>query len=120
MITRDMFDGVIETFTLDKVCSFKPDKDSEESKTVTLRVKFEGATIRTLAQSCLGQGVVVKYQNGRARKDYDKIVDKSTIKIDWSRPATAPQLSWMEQAELEAKAAGMSVIDYINQKLANA
>lgn len=111
IITKDMFNAVIDTFTLDKVCSFKADKDSDESKTVTLRVKYQGATIRTLAQSTLGQGVVVKYQNGRARKDYTKIADRSVVEINWAAPATAPQVDPKTAMLMEAKAAGVDITD---------
>ena len=110
-ITKDQFDQVIDTFTLDKVCSFKADKDSDEQKTVTLRVKYQGATIRSLAQSTLGQGVVVKWQNGRARKDYTKIADRSVVEIDWSAPATAPQVDPKTAMLMEAKADGVDIHD---------
>jgi len=110
-ITKEMFDLVLPEFHLSKVCSFKADADSTESKSVTLDIRFKGATINTLAQSCLSQGVVVKWQNGRARKDYDKIVDKSTIKIDWSRPAVAPQVDPKTAMLNEAIAAGVDVKD---------
>ena len=114
MLDKSKFDETIDTFTLDKVCSASPDQDAKargESKQFTLRIKFQGATIRTLAQSCLGQGVVVKWQNGRARKDYTKLADKSVIPIDWAAPATAPQLDPKTAMLMEAKAAGVDITD---------
>jgi hypothetical protein len=117
-ITKDMFDLPIEEFVLYKQTSFKATGDSNESKTVNLEIRFKGATVNTLAQSCLSQGVVVKWQNGRARKDYDKIVDRSTVKIDWSSPATAPQVDPVTAMIQMAAAAGMSVEEYLKAELA--
>ena len=110
-IKKDLFDVPIDEFHLTKVCSFKADSDSTESKQVTLDIRFKGATVNTLAQSCLSQGVVVKWQNGRARKDYDKIVDKSTVKIDWAAPAKAPQIDPKTAMIAEAQADGIDTSD---------
>jgi hypothetical protein len=111
MIKKDQFTEVIEDFFLIKSTSFKASGDSGESKQVTLKVHFRGATIETLAQSCLGQGVVVKWQNGRARKDFDKIKNKSTVEIDWARPATAPQQDPMEVLMEKAESQGVDLSD---------
>lgn len=113
MINKDMFDTPIDTFVLSKTCSVKEDKNTpaDEAKTINLKIKFAGATIRTLAQSCLGQGVVVKWQNGRARKDFTKLAHKQTVEIDWASPASAPQVDPKTALLADARAAGVDVTD---------
>jgi len=108
-INKDQFNEVIDTFVLSKTCSVKEDKDTAVPKTINLKIRFQGATINTLAQSCLGQGVVVKWQNGRARKDFTKLVDRQTVEIDWASPATAPQMDPRDAMLADAKAAGVDI-----------
>lgn len=106
MIEKGMFDEVIETFHLTKVCSVKSDENSNDSIQVTLDVKFEGATVRTLAQSNLGQGVVVRWQNGPGRKNHDKLVKGQVIKVDWKSPGRMPEVP--PEDAIVAKASAMT------------
>ena len=111
-ITKDQFNTVIDTFTLTKTCSVKPDADGE-SKTVHLKIKFEGATVNALAQSCLSQGVVVKWQNGRGRKIWTQLENNQSVDINWSAPAAAPQVDAKTQMLMDAKAAGVDIHDKV-------
>ena len=113
MITKDLFNETIETFTLSKACSVREDKDTKVPKTVHLKIKFEGATINSLAQSCLGQGVVVKWQNGRARKDFTKLANNQTVNINWNAPASAPQIDPKTAMLADAKASGVDINDKV-------
>ena len=118
MITKDMFDQAIENFHLLKVTSVKPDADSNESKQVTLKVNFKNVTINQLAQACLGQGVVVKWQNGGGgRKNYDKLVNNQTVNIDFKAPGVTPQVDPLTAIISAAQAEGMSVEDYMKREL---
>jgi len=113
----------IDTFTLRKKCSFKPSKESTESKSVTLEIEYMDATIRSLAESTMST-IVIRYQNGRARKDYHKITDGSVIKVKWLKPAAAPSEDPRSAMLRSAVAAGVDVKDhkalaeYITQQLA--
>ena len=114
MIKKDMFNDTIETFTLRKTCSVSADAESKaqgESKTITLEVLFEGATINDLAMSCLGQGKVVTWQNGYARKHYNELADRQVVKITWNKPASAPEVDGKTKLLMEAKAAGVDISD---------
>ena len=113
MINKDQFNTAIETFTLSKTCSVREDKDTDTPKTVHLKIKFEGATVNSLAQSCLGQGCVVKWQNGRARKEFTKLVNNQTVEIDWASPATAPQVDPKTALLADAKASGIDITDKV-------
>jgi len=114
MIKKDMFNEMIETFTLRKTCSVSADAESKargESKTVHLEVKFEGATIHDLARSCLGQGKVVVWQNGYARKHYNELADGQKVPITWNKPASAPEADPKTAMLRDAKADGVDITD---------
>ena len=114
MINKDMFNEVLDTFYLTKVVSVKATGESKESKTVTLKVKYEGVSINDLALATLGQGVVVQWQNGGSgRKNYDNLPDKGIVKVDFKSPGKSPEkdpdsvviarlASFKTQAEREA------------------
>ena len=113
-IDKSRFNEVIDTFTLRKTCSVSADAESKargESKTVTLEVLFDGATINDLAMSCLGQGKVVTWQNGYARKHYNELSDRQVVKITWNKPASAPEVDGKTKLLMEAKAAGVDITD---------
>ena len=117
-MTNNIMDQVLPTFHLYKTVSVKPDKDSSESKKVKLKVKYENVTPRDLATATLGQGFVVKWQNGRARKDFDNLVNNQEVEINFAKPATAPDEDPMDRIIREAKATGLSVEDYIKKEMA--
>ena len=75
----------ITGITLTKACSIKPDKDSLESKTVKLRVKFDGITLHSVFDKALA-GAVIQWQNGPGRKNFDKWTDGQVIEIQFSAP----------------------------------
>jgi hypothetical protein len=78
---------IIAGVTLTKVCSIKADKDSTESKTVTLRVKFDGATFQNVFDKAVA-GAVIAWQNGVGRKGYDTFKPNQTIDIQFTAPAS--------------------------------
>jgi len=75
----------ITGITLTKACSIKADKDSAESKQVTLRVKFDGTTLQSVFDKALA-GAVIQWQNGPGRKNFDKWTDGQVIEIQYSAP----------------------------------
>ena len=78
---------IIAGVTLTKVCSIKADKDSTESKAITLRVKFDGATIKSVFDKAVA-GAVIAWQNGVGRKQYDTFKANQTVDIQFSAPAS--------------------------------
>jgi len=96
----------IEGLSLSKVCTVKPDKDSESSKTVTLNVNFTGATLQSVFDKVMG-AVVIQWQ-GANRKGFDKLIDKSTIRVDFKAPGRTT-IDPKQQLIAEAKAAGVDV-----------
>ena len=75
----------ITGITLTKACSIKPDKDSLESKTVKLRVKFDGITLHSVFDKAVA-GAVIQWQNGPGRKNFDKWANGQVIEIQFSAP----------------------------------
>ena len=78
---------IISNVTLTKVCSIKADKDSTESKLITLRVKFDGATIQSVFDKAVA-GAVIAWQNGVGRKQYDTFKPNQTVDIQFVAPAS--------------------------------
>ena len=78
---------VIANVTLAKVCSIKADKDSTETKQITLKVKFDGATVQSVFDKAVA-GAVIQWQNGVGRKQFDTFKNNQTIDIQFSAPAS--------------------------------
>ena len=78
---------VIANVTMTKVCSIKADKDSTESKAITLRIKFDGATIQSVFDKAVA-GAVIAWQNGVGRKGYDSFKTNQVIEIQFNAPAS--------------------------------
>ena len=78
---------VIANVTLTKVCSIKPDKDSDESKNITLKIKFDGATLQSVFDKAVS-GAVIQWQNGVGRKNFDTYKNGQVIEIQFSAPAS--------------------------------
>ena len=74
----------IVNVTLTKVCSIKADGDSDESKTITLRVTFNGVKLQDVFDKAMSS-TVIAYQTG-ARKHFDVLVDKSTVTSPFKAP----------------------------------
>ncbi len=79
---------IVKDVTLTKVCSIRPFKGSDEVKQVTLAVKYDGLTIGDILAKALRQDVIA-WQNGPGRKNFDKLVNGSTVNVNASRPGAA-------------------------------
>ena len=77
---------VIANMTLTKVCSIKAYKESTESKNITLRVKFDGATVQSVFDKAVA-GAVIQWQNGVGRKQYDTFKPNQVVDIQFVSPA---------------------------------
>ena len=75
----------ITNVTLTKACSIKPDKDSTESKQITLRIKFDGATVQSVFDKAVA-GAVIQWQNGPGRKGFDGYKNGQTVDIQFTAP----------------------------------
>lgn len=102
---------VVAGVTLTKVCSIKADKDSDVSKTINLRVKFDGATLKGVFDKALS-GAVIAWQNGVGRKKFDEFKANQVVDITFVSPATT-QIDPMESIIASAKAANMTVEEYV-------
>ena len=101
--------------TLTKVCSVKPDADSDESKTVTVNVKYDGLTLHDVFEKALA-GDIIKFQ-ASARKHFTTLKDVENI--DAKSPGRAPQVQ--PEVAIKAKMASMNKTEkqaYINSLLA--
>ncbi len=78
---------IITNITLTKVCSIKPDKDSDESKNITLRIKFDGATLQSVFDKAVS-GAVIQWQNGVGRKNFDTFKPNQVVDVQFNAPAS--------------------------------
>ena len=101
-----------------KTCKLTPFKGATESKTVTLEIEYDGLTIEDILAKAV-KGDVIDWQNGSGgRKNYDKLVDKSTIKIKASTPGSMPLIDPIISIIQAASAAKMSIEDYLKAEVA--
>lgn len=78
---------VITNITLTKVCSIKPDKDSDEQKNITLRIKFDGTPLKAVFDKAVS-GAVIQWQNGVGRKGFDTFKNNQTVDVQFNAPAS--------------------------------
>ena len=76
---------IVNGIVLDKVCSIKADKDSDESKAITLRVKFDGVSLRDVFTKAVSSAVI-QWQNGPGRNKFDTWTNNQVVEIDFKAP----------------------------------
>jgi hypothetical protein len=111
---------VITNVTLTKVCSIKADKDSNESKNITLKVKFDGATIQSVFDKAVA-GAVIQWQNGVGRKNFDNYKMNQIVEIQFSAPASRTAID--PETAMVAKLAAMTPdeqAEYFKEMIAKA
>ena len=99
----------IENAVMTKVCSMKPDKDSSDKKTITLKIKYDGLTLGDVLAKAVRTDVIA-WQNGPGRSKFDKWENNQVVEIDASAPAKTV-VDPMTQFIAEAKAAGIDLDD---------
>jgi len=82
---------IITNVTLNKACSIKADADSTDSKTINLRIKFDGATLGDVFAKAVSSAVI-SWQNGVGRKGYDTFKANQTVEVQFTSPASKPQI----------------------------
>ena len=78
---------IITNTTMTKVCSIKVDKESKVSKLITLKVKFDGASLSSVFNKATA-GAVIQWQNGVGRKNFDTYKPNQVVEIQFSAPAS--------------------------------
>ena len=106
----------VKGIVLRKTCSVKPDGDSTESKTITVEMNYDGLTLEDVFTKALSSDII-KWQ-GSARKIYDTLTDKGTVKVDAKSPGSKPEVDPVTAMIQLAKDAGMTVEQYLMAELA--
>jgi uncharacterized protein (UPF0303 family) len=75
---------VIVGITLHKTCKVREDADSKTFKTVHLRIKYDGATVKDVFDKST-EPTVIQWQ-AKARKEFASIKDGSTVDVVFSAP----------------------------------
>ena len=110
---------IIAGVVLSKACAVSPDAESKKegvSKKVNVRVKFDGAKLADVFEKALS-GTVIAWQNGVGRKSFDTLKDNQTVEITFTAPASRAQVDPIDAVIASAKAAGMTVEQYLMAEL---
>jgi hypothetical protein len=86
-ISKVNYDDKLD-ITLTKICKVSPDKAGKiagVTKTVNVEVSYKGLTFKDVMAKAL-KSDIISYQNGVARKNYEKLVNGETVKIDAASP----------------------------------
>lgn len=101
---KEIVKGVKRT----KVCSIKPDKESDKSKQITLVINYDGIALSSVFDKS-DSGAVIQWQNNN-RNNFDKFKNGQVVNIDFKSPGR--QTIDPKQALIaEAKADGVDTID---------
>ena len=106
---------VVKNVVLTKACSIKEDADSTASKTINLKVKFDGVDLRSVFAKAMST-TIVSWQNGQGRKHYTKWSNNQTVSVDFKAPAIAPQVE--PEVAIIAKVGAMTgseKVEYLNK-----
>jgi len=82
---------IVNGVVLNKACSIKAFKDSDTSKTINLRVKFDGISLSAVFAKAVSSAVI-QWQNGPGRSKYDQWSDKQTVDISFKAPGAMPTI----------------------------
>ena len=105
MIDMVALNEVVSGITLTKLCSISPDKDSDESKKINLKVNFNGVSLKSVFTKAMAS-TVVTWQNGVGRKKFMSWIDGQTVEVDFVAPASQPVIE--PEVAIAAKARAMS------------
>ena len=101
---------VLNALTVTKTVKVSPDKESTESKTITLKIAFNNISLQSVIDKAV-KSDVIQWQ-ASARKIYASLVDGSTVERNFAAPirtvTITPEMA--EQAFL-AKLANMTPED---------
>ena len=76
---------VVNNIVLEKNTSIKMDKESTESKSITLKVLFNGVTLKDVFAKAVSSAVI-QWQNGPGRTKFTSWIDKQVVSIDFKAP----------------------------------
>ena len=88
---------------VDVPCSFKADKDSDEStrKHVTLRMQFQGVNLRDIISAATSPKKIT-WQNGPGRGKFESWTNRQVVEMSFTAPATRIKTPEEQQAEYVA------------------
>ena len=100
---------IVKNVTLTKVCSISPDKDSPDTKQITIKVKFDNVPLQGVFDKAISQ-TVIQWQNGPGRKKFDQWNNNQVVEVNFKSPARTT-IDPMAQLLAEAKASGVDTAD---------
>jgi UDP-N-acetylmuramyl pentapeptide synthase len=107
---------IVSDVIIEKACSIRADKDSNESKTVRLKVRFEGVPLAAVFEKAVSSAVI-SWQNGPGRRNFDALDNGQVIEIDFKAPGKV-QVDPVTAVINAAKAVGMTIEEYLKTEIA--
>ena len=120
-LTKVNLNDIIEGITYSEYRTISPDGESKKDKifkTVNLEMSYGGLTLNDLVVKAFKSDCVSWANGGSGRKNFDNLVDKSTVKVSAKSPGGAPQVDPVDAIIASAKAAGMSIEAYLLAEVA--
>lgn len=107
-ITNESLKLNVKEIKLSKIAKLKADGDSEEQKTFTIVIDFNGSNLEAVFEKAVSSAVI-QWQNTN-RKNYTSLSDKSTIVVPFKSPGRV-QVDPKQALLNQAKAQGVDVTD---------
>ena len=111
---------VVTGVVLTKVCSISPDSDSKKEgvkKTITLRMSYEGLTLGDIFAKALKDDVISWANGAGGRKNFDNLKHNQVVEVSAKSPGSGPAADPMTAIIASAKAANMTVEEYVINEL---
>ena len=110
--------AIVEKVVLTKVCSISPDKDSNEHKSITLNIKFDGVTLGAVFAKAVSSAVI-QWQNGPGRSKFEQWPAGGKVDIDFKAPGATAQVDpeTAMVAKLQSMATDEERAEYIKNVL---
>jgi hypothetical protein len=112
---------VVVGVTLTKVVSISPDNDSKKDgvkKTITLKMKYDGLTLADVFAKALKDDVISWANGSGGRKAFDRLTNHQVVEVSAKSPGSGPQADPMDTIIASAKAAGMTIEQYVVAEMA--
>ena len=120
-LTKANLTDVIEGIMFSEFRAISPDDESKKDgvkKTIHLKIKYDGLTLNDVIAKAF-KSDCVSWQNGSGgRKNFDNLVDKQVVEISAKAPGAAVQIDPITAVIEAAKAAKLSVEEYLKKEIA--
>ena len=77
--------AVVSGVVLERTCSIRPHAESDERKTVTLRITYDGVPLQAVFDRS-ASWAAISWQNGPGRKIFDTLSNGQVVEVNFKAP----------------------------------